>query len=151
MAEHERTLTAPGGDVIAKILPPDRPVLILLDELMNYVSRSRKSGLASQLYTFLHNLSEVSRSRDNVVLAVSIPASELEMTAEDQSDFERLKKLLDRVGKAVIMSAEAETSEIIRRRLFEWHGLPTDASKTVANTRSGLGITPAGSELVSSR
>lgn len=132
LAEHEKTLTAPGGDVVSKMLPADRPVLILLDELMNYVSRSRKSGLAGQLYTFLHNLSEVSRSRNNVVLAVSVPASELEMTAEDQSDYERLKKLLDRVGKAVIMSAEAETSEIIRRRLFEWQGLPTDASKTVA-------------------
>ena len=131
VAEHERTLTAPGGDIVSRILPADRPVLILLDELMNYVSRSRKSGLAAQLYSFLHNLSEVSRSRDNVVLAVSVPASELEMTAEDQSDYERLKKLLDRLGKAVIMSAEAETSEIIRRRLFEWHGLPEDASKSV--------------------
>jgi len=65
------------------------------------------------------------------VLAVSIPASELEMTAEDQSDFERFKKMLDRLGKAVIMSAEAETSEIIRRRLFEWNGLPKDALATI--------------------
>ncbi len=133
VAEHEKSFTAPGGDVVSKMLPADRPVLILLDELMNYVSRSRKSGLAGQFYNFLHNLSEVSRARDNVVLAVSIPASELEMTAEDQSDYERLKKLLDRVGKAVIMSSEDETSEIIRRRLFEWHGLPTDASITVAD------------------
>lgn len=131
VAEHEASLTAPGGDVVARILPVDQPVLILLDELMNYVSRSRKSGLGSQLYSFLHNLSEVARSRDNVVLAVSIPASELEMTAEDQSDYQRLKKLLDRVGKAVIMSVEAETAEIIRRRLFEWHGLHRDALKTV--------------------
>jgi hypothetical protein len=129
--EHEKALTAPGGDVVDKMLPKSKPVLILLDELMNYVSRTRKSGLAGQLYTFLHNLSEVARSRDNVVLAVSIPASELEMTAEDQSDFERLKKLLDRLGKAMIMSAEAETSEIIRRRLFEWNGLPKDALATV--------------------
>ena len=131
VAKHDVSLTAPGGDVVARILPACRPVLILLDELMNYVSRSRKSGLGGQLYSFLHNLSEVARSRDNVVLAVSIPASELEMTAEDQSDYERLKKLLDRLGKAVIMSVEGETSEIIRRRLFEWYGLPTDASKTV--------------------
>ena len=129
--EHDASFTAPGGDVVARILPPDRPALILLDELMNYVSRSRKSGIGGQLYNFLHNLSEVARSRDNVVLAVSIPASELEMTAEDQSDYERFKKLLDRLGKAVIMSVEAETSEIIRRRLFEWHGLPAEASKTV--------------------
>ena len=87
---------------------------------MNFVSRSRKSGMAGQLYSFLHNLSEEARGRDNMVLAVSIPASELEMSADDQSDYERFKKLLDRVGKAVIMSAESETSEIIRRRLFEW-------------------------------
>jgi hypothetical protein len=49
------------------------------------------------------------------------------MTAEDEADFERFEKLLDRVGKAMIMSAEWETSEIIRRRLFEWGGLPDDA------------------------
>ena len=131
LAEHERTLTAPGGDVISKMLPEDKPTLILLDELMNYASRSRKSGLGAQLYNFLHNLSEAARGRKNVVLAVSIPASELEMTADDQSDFERFKKLLDRVGKAVMMSAETETSEIIRRRLFEWEGLPNDAKATV--------------------
>ena len=113
-------MVAPGGDVIRAFLPPDRPVLILMDELMNFVSRSRKSGMAGQLYSFLHNLTEEACGRDNMVLAVSVPASELEMSAEDQSDYERFKKLLDRVGKAVIMSAESETSEIIRRRLFEW-------------------------------
>lgn len=120
LAEHEKQVVAPGGDVIRSFLPKDTPVLILMDELMNFVSRSRKSGMAAQLYSFLQNLSEEARGRDNMVLAVSIPASELEMSAEDQSDYERFKKLLDRVGKAVIMSAEAETSEIIRRRLFEW-------------------------------
>jgi hypothetical protein len=136
--EHEKTLTAPGGDVIERMLPKGKPILVLLDELMNYVSRTRKSGLAAQLYNFLHNLSEVARGRDNVVLAVSIPASELEMTADDQSDFERYKKMLDRLGKAVIMSAETETSEIIRRRLFEWNGLPKEAIGTVEEYEAWL-------------
>lgn len=120
VAEHDRLAQAPGGDVIRKFLPQDKPSLILMDELMNYVSRNRRSGLGAQLYNFLQNLSEVARSLDNVVLAVSIPASELEMTAEDQSDYERFKKMLDRLGKAIVMSSDAETSEIIRRRLFEW-------------------------------
>ncbi len=120
LREHEEQGIAPGGDVIRRFLPPGEPVLIVMDELMNFVSRCRKSGLAAQLYNFLHNLSEEMRGRDNAVLAVSIPASELEMTAEDFSDYDRLKKLLDRVGKAVMMSADSETSEIIRRRLFEW-------------------------------
>lgn len=134
--QHEETMTAPGGDVIEKLLPSDTPTLILLDELMNYISRNRKSGLATQLYNFVQNLTEVSRSRANVVLAVSIPASELEMTAEDEADFNRMKKLLDRLGKAMIMSAEAETAEIIRRRLFEWGGLHKDANETI-DTYSG--------------
>ena len=34
---------------------------------MNFVSRSRKSGMAGQLYSFLHNLSEEARGRDNMV------------------------------------------------------------------------------------
>ena len=132
VAEHEAQMIAPAGDVIRQILPDDQPCLILMDELMNYVSRNRKSGLSTQLYDFLQNLSETARGSDRMVLAISIPASELEMTAEDQSDYNRLKKLLDRLGKAVILAAESETSEIIRRRLFEWYGLPDDGKKTVA-------------------
>ena len=155
VAEHEKTKTAPGGEVIRQVLKVAQasslrgqeggrqdacPTLILLDELMNYVSRNRKNGLGTQLYNFLQNLSEVARGLDHVALAVSIPASEFEMTAEDQSDYERFKKLLDRLGKAIVMSADAEASEIIRRRLFEWDeraitsegkiSLPKDAIET---------------------
>ena len=132
VAEHDKKLIAPSGEVIRAFLPKKKPCLILMDELMNYVSRNRKSGLATQLYNFLQNLSEEARGQDRMVLVVSIPASELEMNAEDQADYDRFKKLLDRLGKAVIMSAEAETAEIIRRRLFEWDGITRDAEKTVS-------------------
>jgi hypothetical protein len=123
---------APGGDTVRRILPSDRPVLILMDELMNYIGRYRKSGLAGQFYNFLQNLSETVRGLDNAVLAVSVPASELEMGTDDYADYERFKKMLDRIGKAVVMSSEAETSEIIRRRLFEWEGLPPEGRQTAA-------------------
>jgi hypothetical protein len=132
VAQHDEEGIAPGSEVIRKFLPTKKPVLILMDELMNYVSRSRALKLSAQLYNFLQNLSEEARGQANMVLAVSVPASELEMTAEDQSYYERIKKVLDRLGKAIIVSAEQETSEIIRRRLFEWGGLPDDAKKTSA-------------------
>ena len=134
VAEHDRTGVAPGGDVLTKIFPKDNPSLILIDELMNFINRERgrKTQLGGQFYTFLHNLSEAARGMDRVVLVASIPASELEMTVEDHDDFERLKKLLDRLGKAVVMSSEGETSEIIRRRLFEWTGVPADARPTLS-------------------
>lgn len=132
VAEHDKELIAPSGEVIRAFLPQKKPCLILMDELMNYVSRNRKSGLATQLYNFLQNLSEEARGQDRMVLVVSIPASELEMNTEDQADYDRFKKLLDRLGKAVIMSAETETAEIIRRRLFEWDGMTREAEKTIS-------------------
>ncbi len=128
VAEHDAKGVAPGGDVIKKILPAGKPCMILLDELMNYVSRFRKSGLGDQLFNFMFNLSGA--INDTSVLVVSIPKSEDEMTAEDVADYQRLTKMIDRVGKSMPMTAGAETSEIIRRRLFEW-----DAGKVGQNGR----------------
>jgi len=131
VAEHDEKRVAPGGDVIRSFLPKKQPALILMDELVNYMGRNRKSGLTGELYRFVQNLSEEARAQDRAVLAVSLPSLLDEMTPEDEADFDRFQKLLDRVGKAMIMSAEAETSEIIRRRLFEWGGdVPEDGRRT---------------------
>lgn len=131
VAQHDEQGIAPAGEVLRRMLPAG-PTLILMDELLNYVSRARRTGLSSQFYDFLHNLSEEARARDNLVLCVSIPASELEMNPEDQRDYDSYKKLLDRVGKAISMSSETEVTEIIRRRLFDWYGLPQEGKKTAA-------------------
>ena len=130
VAEHDRRGVAPAGDVIRKMFP-DGPSLILMDELMNFISRGRKLGQRDQMFDFIQNLSEEVRAQDRVVLCVSIPKSLVtEMTPEDEADYTRLKNLLDRLGKAIMMSAETEIAEIIRRRLFEWEGLPAEAEKT---------------------
>lgn len=131
--EHDEKFISPGGDDFNKLFDKKQAYLLLLDELLNYVSRHRNyHDLSSQFYHFLQTLTEFVRSRKNIVLAVSIPMSEMEMTPEDQADFDRFKKLLDRLGKAMFMAAEKETTEIIRRRLFDWHGLPDDAKKTIS-------------------
>jgi hypothetical protein len=120
LAQHEEKFIEPKGDVIQAFLPKDKPCLILMDEVINYVSTYRKLGYHNALYNFMQSLSETARTMENVVLVVSIPASELEYAAEDEADEQRFKKMLDRLGKAILMSTENETSEIIRRRLFEW-------------------------------
>jgi len=129
--EHDRQGIAPGGDVIREMLPTEKPSLILMDEVMNYVNHARKLGLSGSFYNFIQNLSEEVRSRRGAVLIVSIPASELEMSPDDEHDYQSIKKLLDRLGKPIIISAEHETSEIIRRRLFEWQGLNEEANRTI--------------------
>lgn len=120
VAQHDAEFIEPKGDVIQKFLPADRPCLILMDEVLNYISTYRERGWHNKLYNFIQSLSETIRGRNNAVLVGSIPASELSYTDKDHADQQRLKNLLDRLGKAVIVSVESETSEIIRRRLFEW-------------------------------
>nr|MDO8099654.1 DUF499 domain-containing protein [Candidatus Njordarchaeota archaeon] len=122
--EHDIKKTAPGKDVIRKIVPEDKPALILMDEVLNFMSRARTekvgdSTLASQFYEFLHNLSEEVSSRTGVCVVLSLPKSEREMSVEDEVDFARLQKLATRVGKAYVLSEGLEIAEIIRRRLFE--------------------------------
>jgi predicted AAA+ superfamily ATPase len=119
VAQHDKEFIEPKGDVIEKFLPAG-PCLILMDEVLNYMSTYRDRGHHNKLYNFLQALSETVRGRKNAVLVGSIPASELAYTDRDHADQQRMKNLLDRVGKAVILAVEAETSEIIRRRLFEW-------------------------------
>ena len=118
--EYDEQGIAPSGTDIRAMMPKDGPSLLLIDEVMNYICGERKTTRAGELYRFLMNLSEEITGMNGVVAVVSIPASELEMTAEDEADYARLKKMLDRKGKPVIMSSENEMSEIIRRRLFEW-------------------------------
>src|SRR6516165_4261664 len=128
--QHEREFIEPKGDAIRAMLPKDRPVLILMDEIISYVSTYRKKGYGDRLYNFLDCLAETARGEKNVAVVVSIPASELEYTAEDIADEARFKKMLDRLGKAILMSADTEMAEIIRRRLFDWHGTTDDAKRT---------------------
>lgn len=127
LAQHEAEFIEPKGDVIKQFLPKDKPCLILMDEIINYVSTYRPKGYHNSLYNFIQALSETARGLDNVVLVVSISASEMEYTSADEGDEQRFKKMLDRVGKPIMMSAEAETSEIIRRRLFEWDAAAVNA------------------------
>jgi hypothetical protein len=132
VAEHDAKGVAPGGGAIRAMLP-NRPSLILCDELLNYASRWRQLGVRDQLVNFLQNLSEEARARPNLVLCVSLPKShETEMNPADVRDFEALKKMLDRLGKAILMSADTEIAEIIRRRLFDWRGTPDEAKRTAA-------------------
>lgn len=133
VAEHERAMTAPAGDVIRKMLPKGRPSLILMDEVIAYSSRGKKAGLNTQMYDFLQSLSETARGESGVALVVSIPASDYEVMQDNQSDYQRLAKLIDRLGKSIVMSAEKETSEIIRRRLFDWGGIPPEGRKAAAD------------------
>jgi hypothetical protein len=53
---HEQEFTEPKGDVIRSLFPQDRPCLILMDEIINYVSTYRHKDYHNKLYNFIHAL-----------------------------------------------------------------------------------------------
>ncbi len=121
LADFDERGEAPGGHTIGRLFDlVGRPVLVLLDEVINFMSRNRRSGLAGQMYNFLFNLVEEARSRAGVVVAIALPKSAEEMTADDEQDYRTLNHMLDRLSRSIILSTETDAAEIIRRRLFTW-------------------------------
>jgi len=121
--EHDEKGIVPGGEILQRVFTGE-PTLLLMDEVLSFIRRAREAGdpyarLSSQFYSFLDVLSREVAGAAHVVLVVSLPLSEYEMAQEDEAEFQRLNKLLDRLSKAVILSERMEIAEIVRRRLFE--------------------------------
>jgi predicted AAA+ superfamily ATPase len=141
-AEYDERKVAPAGYVLRKMLA-NGPTLILMDELLNHVSAARKVEMRDQFFSFLQNLCEEARARNYMAQCTSVPMSELEMSPEDERDCNSIKKLCDRTGKTIMMSADEEIAEIIRRRFFEWHGLPAGRQENGSGLRRlGHGACP---------
>jgi hypothetical protein len=124
VAEQDEARVRPGKETIARSLPADRPVLILMDEVMNFMTAARairvgESSLASQFYEYVHNLTDLADSQDRLVVVAALPKSEEEMSADDWTDFRRLGKVLTRVAEPYVLAKDLEIPEIIRRRLFD--------------------------------
>lgn len=82
VADHERSLTAPGGDVV-KMMLGSQPTLILLDEVLRYVERALtipvgESNLGRQALEFLQTLTTEVAGSSRAVLVYSLQASERE-------------------------------------------------------------------------
>ncbi len=110
--------TPPGTEALARVLDAaDAPVLLLFDEVLNFVNRHR--GMAESFHAFLQNLTVAVTGRTGTVAVISLPRSQVEMTAWDQEWQNRITKVVRRVARDLIANDESEISEVVRRRLFE--------------------------------
>jgi len=92
-------------------------VLVLLDEVLNFVNRHR--GMAESLHAFIQNLTVAMTGATHAAAVISLPRSQVEMTDWDQQWQERITKVVRRVAQDLIANDEAEIGEVVRRRLFE--------------------------------
>jgi hypothetical protein len=112
------TTTAPGTDAIARVFQAaSAPVLLLFDEVLNYLNRHR--GSAESFYAFIQNLTVATTGTTHGACVISLPRSQVEMTEWDQQWQDRISKVVRRVAKDLIANDETEISEVVRRRLFE--------------------------------
>ena len=108
----------PGTKAIADIVEAaGSTVLILFDEVLNFVNRHRK--MAEHFYAFIQNLTVAIKGTTNCAAIISLPRSQVEMTEWDMEWQQKITKVVKRVAKGLFVMDEKEVSEVIRRRLFE--------------------------------
>ena len=110
--------TPPGTEALAKVFAAaDAPVLLLFDEVLNFVNRHR--GMADSFHAFIQNLTVAVTGTTQAAAVISLPRSQVEMTDWDQKWQDRITKVVRRVARDLIANDEAEISEVVRRRLFQ--------------------------------
>jgi hypothetical protein len=110
--------TPPGTDAITRVFQTaGAPVLLLFDEVLNFLNRHR--GSADAFYAFIQNLTVAMTGTTDGACVISLPRSQVEMTEWDQEWQERISKVVRRVAKDLIANDETEISEVVRRRLFQ--------------------------------
>jgi Protein of unknown function (DUF499) len=112
------TSTPPGTESVARVFQvAGAPVLLLFDEVLNFLNRHRK--MAEPFYAFIQNLTVATTGTTHGATVISLPRSQVEMTESDQQWQDKISKVVRRVAKDLIANDEREISEVVRRRLFE--------------------------------
>ncbi|MBN1472033.1 MAG: ATP-binding protein [Syntrophaceae bacterium] len=115
---------SPGKETIRALLSEHQPLVILMDEVLEYATKAAgvqvgSSHLAAQSVAFMQELSEAVSTLEKVCLVVTLPASLLEHYDEGAEKlFQQLQKVSGRVEKIYTPVEEHEIASIIRRRLF---------------------------------
>ena len=110
--------TPPGTEALSRVFAAaNGPVLLLFDEVLNFVNRHR--GMADHFHAFVQNLTVAVTGSTYAAAVISLPRSQVEMTAWDQEWQDRITKVVRRVARDLIANDESEISEVVRRRLFE--------------------------------
>jgi hypothetical protein len=116
--------SSPGREKLKSILDKHQPVLILMDEILQYTTKAAgikvgDSNLASQVLAFIQELTGTVKVLDKSLLILTLPSSMLEHYDEKAEQlFQQLQKISGRVEKLYAPVQEEEICQVIRKRLF---------------------------------
>jgi hypothetical protein len=127
VAEADKEGTNPGNKLI-EVFQMAGPSIVLIDEWVAYARQlPAREGEAHVIggdfetqFTFAQTLTEAAAAVNNVVVLVSIPASDIEVGGEKGRDaLNRLTNVVRRKSRQWKPADDDESFEIVRRRLFE--------------------------------
>lgn len=117
-------LTSPGKDKLKSLLEEHQPLIILMDEVLEYVTKAAgvkvgQSTLAAQTMAFMQEITETVAILEKVCLVVTLPSSLLEHYDQSAEQlYLQLQKVMGRVEKIYTPVQESEISKVILKRLF---------------------------------
>ena len=115
--EHDEKRITPGREIIEKILNDNRPVLLLIDELTEYIVKAKE--FEDQVFAFSQELTEaVSKTLTQCVLVCTLPSS-APYGERGEKVLNQLQRIFGRMQVIYAPVEGEEIYEIIRRRLFE--------------------------------
>lgn len=122
--EADENGTAPGKGELTAVLSSQAPCIVLMDELVRYVSqfeegKTRSGGTYDTQLSFIQSLTEALKAVPNAILLASLPFSDRE--AGSQQGVKALRALEHYFGRVQALwkpVATEEAFEIVRRRLF---------------------------------
>ena len=110
--------TPPGTEALGRVFAAaDAPVLVLFDEVLNFVNRYRQ--MADPFHAFIQNLTVAMTGTTHGAAVISLPRSQVEMSDFDLAWQDKITKVVRRVAKDLLANDETEVSEVVRRRLFD--------------------------------
>lgn len=124
LKEADENGTAPGKGVLAELLSSRAPCIILMDELVRFVSqfeegKTLSGGTYDTQLSFVQSLTEALKAVPTAILLASLPFSDRE--AGSQQGVKALRALEHYFGRIQALwkpVATEEAFEIVRRRLF---------------------------------
>ena len=117
---------SPGKEKLRKVLENHQPLLILMDEILEYTIRADgvkvgNTTLGDQTLCFIQELTETLSTLSNAVLVFTLPSSLLEHFDEKgEKRFQQLQKFVGRMEKVLTPIEDEEVAHVIRKRLFKY-------------------------------
>ena len=114
--------TSPGGEKLRELFASHQPLLILMDEVLEYTIvasgiKVEDSTLASQVLTFIRRLTDTVRTLDKTILILTYPSGS-HYDEHGQRLLNQLQERSGRVEKVYTPVHDEEIYPVIRRRLF---------------------------------